>query len=315
MKIKGILIITVLAVTITLIAFCLATEKKSLEKSVIVKTNIIVANKYVLDSAQWSAWWPKKNKRLTSSSSSYFLGDSSIFFSPGSPMYNSINVQTRISGKTYNGKLALVTLNDDSILVNFKIENLKSRRFFQTKTSTMETSTLADNVSAILSTLKSFLDEPINTYHIPVIHALVKDTVLISSKFSTKSYPLTTRIYAEINKLQHYLSHNNAKQTDAPMLHIEKIDSAYFCMVAIPLNKAIPESNFFALKRMIPGNILVTEARGGIRNVDKTFRQLTQYVKDYQLESPAIPFESLITDRMQEKDSSKWVTKIYYPIY
>ena len=29
--------------------------------------------------------------------------------------------------------------------------------------------------------------------------------------------------------------------------------------------------------------------------------------------SPAIPFESLITNRLEEPDTSKWVTKIYYP--
>ena len=34
---------------------------------------------------------------------------------------------------------------------------------------------------------------------------------------------------------------------------------------------------------------------------------------DNALSSPAIPFESLVTNRMQEPDTSKWVTKIYYP--
>jgi hypothetical protein len=315
MKIKGILIIIVLAFAATILIYGLTPEKKSLEKSVIVKINISAANRYVLDSAKWPAWWPQKSTGLIRSSNLILFGDSSIFFKPGSSMYNSINVQTSFYGETYSGKLALLTLKDDSILVNFKIEDLISRRFFQTKTSTLKTAILANNVSAILGALKYFLEEPINTYHIPVIHALVKDTVLISSKFSTQSYPSTARIYTEISKLKIYIVHNNAEQTNAPMLHVEQGDSVYFCMVAIPLNKAITQSNEFALKRMIPGNILVSEARGGISNIEKTSTQLTQYVKDYNLESPAIPFESLITDRMKEKDSSKWITKIYYPIY
>ena len=35
---------------------------------------------------------------------------------------------------------------------------------------------------------------------------------------------------------------------------------------------------------------------------------------DYHLTSPAISFQSLVTDRQVEKDSLKWITKIYYPI-
>jgi hypothetical protein len=39
-----------------------------------------------------------------------------------------------------------------------------------------------------------------------------------------------------------------------------------------------------------------------------------KYKDDYQRVSPAIPFYSLITDRLKEPDSSKWITKIYFPV-
>jgi hypothetical protein len=38
------------------------------------------------------------------------------------------------------------------------------------------------------------------------------------------------------------------------------------------------------------------------------------YMKDFKLTSPAMPFELLVTNRANEPDTSKWVTKIYYPI-
>jgi hypothetical protein len=38
-------------------------------------------------------------------------------------------------------------------------------------------------------------------------------------------------------------------------------------------------------------------------------------MQDYGKSVVAIPFQYLVTDRLAEKDSSKWVTKIYQPIY
>jgi hypothetical protein len=66
---------------------------------------------------------------------------------------------------------------------------------------------------------------------------------------------------------------------------------------------------------MIPGKILVTEVKGGNYTTGEALKQLDIYLDDNHLSSPAIPFESLVTDRSQETDTAKWVTKIYYPIY
>jgi len=35
---------------------------------------------------------------------------------------------------------------------------------------------------------------------------------------------------------------------------------------------------------------------------------------DYQRAIIAIPFQMLITDRTKETDSTKWITRLYYPV-
>jgi hypothetical protein len=62
------------------------------------------------------------------------------------------------------------------------------------------------------------------------------------------------------------------------------------------------------------GNMLVTEVKGGQIEVNKASVQLLNYISDYNRTAPAIPFESLVTDRRKEPDSSKWITRIYYPV-
>jgi len=66
---------------------------------------------------------------------------------------------------------------------------------------------------------------------------------------------------------------------------------------------------------MIRGNILVAEIKGGIYSVNEAERQLVNYANDYKKISPAIPFQSLVTNRQLEPDTSKWVTRLYYPIF
>ena len=62
------------------------------------------------------------------------------------------------------------------------------------------------------------------------------------------------------------------------------------------------------------GNILCTEVQGANQKVDSAFKTVVQYVQDYQLIAPAIPFYSLVSNRLTQKDSSQWKTKIFYPV-
>ena len=62
------------------------------------------------------------------------------------------------------------------------------------------------------------------------------------------------------------------------------------------------------------GDILVAEITGGKNKIDSAMKQMDTYALDHQYNNIAIPFYSLVTDRMKVADSTKWVTKIYYPI-
>jgi hypothetical protein len=86
-------------------------------------------------------------------------------------------------------------------------------------------------------------------------------------------------------------------------------------MVAIPLLKDIPSSEEFTIKKMILGNILETIVIGDRQTITNGFESLKNYASDYRKLAPAIPFQSLLTNRLQEKDSTKWKTRLSYPVY
>ena len=68
------------------------------------------------------------------------------------------------------------------------------------------------------------------------------------------------------------------------------------------------------MKRVVTEKVLATHIKGGTYKIYHALGQMQTYLNDYHLFSPAIPFQSLVTNRLSEPDSSKWITNIYYPL-
>lgn len=144
------------------------------------------------------------------------------------------------------------------------------------------------------------------------------DSSMIAIKDSVDHYPTIRDIYGKIELLEKYALSNNAVASNSPMLNIQRADNTrYYFMVSLPVNKLLKNNADINYKQMLPnGNFLSTDSiYGGFQLLDSLFKQFEIYKKDYNFTSPAIPFQSLITDRRKEPDSSKWITKFYYPVY
>jgi hypothetical protein len=175
---------------------------------------------------------------------------------------------------------------------------------------------LNNDMNIILEKMNDYFSNPVNIYGFDIKKELVVDAILISTSGKCKGYPAIEFIYGLIGKLKDYAIAQNTKITGFPMLNVEPGDSSdYFVRVALPLETAIPSNGDIQQKRMLKnGNILVTEVKGGILKTKEAFDQIILYGDDYNRTSPAIPFYSLITDRTIEPDSTKWITKVYYPV-
>ena len=69
------------------------------------------------------------------------------------------------------------------------------------------------------------------------------------------------------------------------------------------------------MKNMVKGNFMISEVVGGDYSVNKASKSLQQYFTDFHLTSMAMSFTMLVTDRILQPDSSKWITKLYQPVY
>jgi hypothetical protein len=92
-------------------------------------------------------------------------------------------------------------------------------------------------------------------------------------------------------------------------------EGRYQLMAAVPVNKHLPESAAFSMKYMVKGSFMITEVAGGDSTINKASQNMQQYFQDYRKTSMAMNFTMLVTDRILQPDSSKWVTKLCMPVY
>ncbi len=272
------------------------------------------AERMILHINKWDTWWPKAAQYKNNSHT--FIFKSNVF-KPDRVSLNSVEVDIFHDNLLTRTELMVLPFNKDSVQIEWRSkETTASKNPVKRIKQYWQTSEIKDDIDFILNKLQSFLASNKNIYGMDINEVKVKDSTLISTKFTTSSLPGTAEIYSAINKLKKYIAQQKAKANNFPMMHVDKIDSSHYeTMIAIPVNKQLPETENLKTKRMVLGNILEAEIKGGELTVQNAMQELESYRKDYGYQTPAIPFSLLVTDRSKEPDTIKWVTQIYYPVY
>lgn len=171
-------------------------------------------------------------------------------------------------------------------------------------------------IDELLQQFINFAEDKKNIYGVEITDGRIPDSLFISTRKTFDHQPTEAEIYNLIDQLRVYANENNAKQVNPPMMHIEQLDSSHFeIMVALPIDKVINNEGNFLFKQMVKGNTLIAEVHGGRATINNGLKALEQFKSDYQFTSPAISFELMITDRRAERDTAKWVTRLYYPVF
>jgi hypothetical protein len=284
----------------------------SLQAGRSVRVNAHAFSRNFMNEDNWQKWWPGKmisggkHQRYQFNDHEYYIVDERI---------NSFIIL--VSGKNISDttELQLLPTAPDSVELVWKGKAAASGPFSKfTNWSTAKI--LNRELKLILDHIADYYTNQDNLYGISIKEDKVVDSTLLQNFAIVNGYPSTELVYQLIDQARQYARKNEAKETGFPMLNISTPDSIrYLTKIAIPVDKQLPPSGNLAYKWMLPrGNILVAEIKGGPGAIKNAFQHMDEYITDHQRLAPAIPFQSLITDRLQEKDTSKWVTRIYYPV-
>jgi len=304
-------------VAIILISICccylLIPNKIFIEENIIIQANPGSVQRGILEDKKWEKWWPGQIKSNHQHSLFSYNGftyrvvekkPTTLVFSITDANFSDTALFHFISAGQDSTLLAW-----EADLPTATLPIKRAQRFLKSRQ-------ISTDLKILLEKARTFFSNADNLYNIHIEKSLVTDSTLLFTSALSKGFPNTEFVYILINKLKNYASAHSAKMTGYPMLNISNKDSINFVTkVALPVDKKLKDSGNIVYKWMLGGgNILTTEVKGGNASIVQALQQLEQYVTDYHHVAPAISFQSLITDRIKEKDTSKWITKIYYPV-
>jgi hypothetical protein len=282
--------------------------------SLYIKANREGLYRNLINEETWRKWWPGTFGEAGTATLDFFYKNST--YSIGEKTGSSIIIPVVHKDIRTITSLLLIRKNIDSTELVWEGDIPTTLNPVKRVQVYFDSKKISEDLSQVLQKMQSFFSITGNVYGYDIRQELVKDSILISTYNTSNGYPSTAFIYDLIDQLKKYISLNAAKEIGFPMLNVNTADSIhYLTRVAIPVNKKLPSSGNISYKWMLGGgNILVADVQGGPWSIANAFKQMENYVNDYQRIPPAIPFLSLITDRVKEMDTSKWVTRIYYPV-
>jgi hypothetical protein len=231
-------------------------------------------------------------------------------------LYNSIELSIENSREATESILFVLPYQMDSLDLQWAVTIHAGNNPYTRLQQYLYANKIGKSIENILKHLSVVLSKTETIYDLDIRKEKVPFQHFLATKTTFDHYPSLAEIYQLIGGAKEFVAKAGASQTDPPILNIKTEDSIHYeTQVAIPIDKDIPGNEMFAHKWMMKGgNILSADVPGGPETIKKAYQQMSQYIIDYRRSNIAIPFQLLITDRLKETDTTKWRTRIYYPV-
>ena len=144
----------------------------------------------------------------------------------------------------------------------------------------------------------------------------VKPFLFLSIRDTCSGATIGQKMGTYIGEIMAYMGKNGLTQTRPPMAFYHKNDGVVFDMeIAIPVDKAIkPKDKRIKFTEFKRCKAMFTEYYGVYDKIGDAHKTIMEMIQEKGLKMNAAPWEEYVTDPSTEKDSSKWLTRIYYPI-
>jgi len=264
----------------------------------------------------WKKWWPHNSENEPKDSLGPGLKFNNYQYTIQGKKTSSILIDINKNNTVIHSSINLFYEDKNTAILDWNGLLYTSDNPIKKLRAYFEAKKIEKDLKSILNEVKVFFGRSENIYGSLIEERLVEDSVLIFTDTTSTGYPSTEFVYSMIGYLKKNMLVNSARETGYPMLNVTTDDSIHYLVkVAIPVDKEMPTAGNISYKKMMKaGNILVTEVKGGPYMINNAFKQMETYVTDHERIPPAIPFLSLVTNRLQEPDTTKWITRIYYPV-
>jgi len=281
----------------------------------ITAVNSDAAFRLIGNPANWQKWINEPNVSATGTSKDNAFTYHNVTYSIDEILHNVLRISIKNGDNITSSILTLIPTAKDTTAIHWESEIATSNNPLQKVQGYQRAVAVKKNMEDVLYRLNTYLSKEENVYGMKFTIASTNDTILIAKKTMEADYPSTNALYASVNAIRNFVEKKGAKQIAPPMLNITRQDDGkYQMMVALPIDKKIVAEGSFLKRQLVAGNFLITEVQGGPAIINHALDMMQLYISEMGKTSMAIPFEVIITDRLQQPDSTQWLTKIYFPI-
>jgi len=268
-----------------------------------------VLERNVIDLNAWSNWWP--GKRISDSVFEYNERHIRI----DAILLNGFQA-TAIQDRDFRYVFQIVPLEGKRTQITFSGIETAGPGLFNKASGYVSYLRNRSNVHQWVEAVKDYYEDSKKVYGMDIRQTRVTDSVLIALKQWFPRNPSVSDVYDLIYELKKHIAENGGKEDNFPMVNIyRESDTAHLVMVAIATGLPVPATDRYLLKKMELGYILEGEVKGGLTTVKQAEDNLRKYANDYAKTAPAIPYQLWVTNRLQQPDTTQWITKLYYPIF
>lgn len=310
--------IAVLILLLTICVYIFIPSTIRVSGSVIIEgpSKALIREEY--EKGDWSKWWTGKisgGGKTGGVGTVYQLNG--FTYTIRDRKYNSLDIDISDGETTSQSSMLFVANTVSSAEVIWTTAISTSANPLSRFSRWRHASRVQSAISKVLKMMQASRADDVKVYGLRINRENLKDTLLMSTYIMTTHYPGKDTVYQLIDQIRNHGKKYGVRELGKPMLNIsyKAGTDSLLVRVAIPVDKRIPSSGNMSYKLMPPNvQMLTATVTGGAYAAETGMQTVDHYATDHLYTPPAIPYFILETDRRTEADSTKWVTRIFYPI-
>lgn len=325
------IILGAVIVLMVIISFFLPSTVK-VERSIFIKTHACIPFEQVNNFHNWKNWspWHKIDTAMKGTYEGPESGEGAIFkwdsknknVGVGSMQLTKVVKDSLIEMKLTFGKEPAAESGfrfadmKDSVKVSwYIITHLGWNPIAKFFGLTME-KMISPDFEKGLNDLKTICEAKTCCMKYKIEETTVKPFLFLSIRVTCTPATIGQKMGRCFGEIMAYMGKNGLKQTRPPIAFYHKYEGNIFDVeMGIPVDKAAKtKDKKIMFTEFKGGKSLVALYYGPYDNIGEAHKMMMHRVNEHGLKMNGACWEEYVTDPGTEKDSSKWLTKIYYPI-
>jgi hypothetical protein len=258
----------------------------------------------------WEKWLTKKEK----DSNSYSLANGVVKIK--SSFVSNVYCDYIIKDKNIPLTFTIESIGKDSSKIEFQlsIDNKTLLPWQRVANYFLAQSVDAALTHTINQAIK-YYTTTIANYGFDIKEEKIKDPLIVSTEKYYTDTPTVAQVYGMVDQLKQYVTSKKGVTIGDPMVYIARDKERVYLQVAYPLEKEIPIGPLFDVRKIKVKNLVSIKVIGNDQIAYKAKYEAENYIHDQSKFAPIMPYIIYNTNRLTEKDSSKWMSTIFYPIF